>query len=439
MLKVKPSRYNLVVDTQPNGSILLFNTFSTALCLLSKEAQKFLESGQYDIDEMSIVSRKTIKQLVSMGFIVEYNIDEFSRLELRKSFVRYGNRELILTIGPTLNCNMCCPYCFEAKGHQVMTSETAISLIQFIKSYIEARKIEAVRIVWYGGEPLLELGRIKQISNGVIPLCEERNIPYSASIITNGYCLDQDSAEILKSLKVNYAQITIDGLEETHNSRRKLKSGVGSFYPIVKNIEVAKDILPIVIRVNVDKTNAQEIDALVDFFIDDMHWGKNPAFYLAPVEKSTEACGADAEACLSSEEFSSLYQRILTKMFERGITEVARKNYPVYSEVGCVATCVNNFVIDANGAFYTCWNNFGDTSKSIGSLDKPNEIGLCGDYFNWLTIPTPEKCKECVYLPICQAGCPDQRIKNQNKPVCNFFPRMYVENLKLAFRNYAVQ
>ncbi len=34
MLKVKPSKYNLIVDTYPNGTALLFNTFSTALCLL---------------------------------------------------------------------------------------------------------------------------------------------------------------------------------------------------------------------------------------------------------------------------------------------------------------------------------------------------------------------------------------------------------------------
>lgn len=371
-----------------------------------------------------------------MGFIVGHDIDELSRLELRENFARYGNRNLNLTIGPTMNCNMCCPYCFETKGNQSMTLETADKLIQFIKAYIEARKIESVNIVWYGGEPLLELGRIEQISNDIIPLCEEKNISYSASIITNGYCLDQGSAELLKSLKVKFVQITIDGLEETHNARRRLKNGAGSFWTIVKNIEAAKNILPIIIRVNVDQINAQEIDALMDFFMDKMHWGKNPAFYLAPVEKNTDTCGANVEACLSPDDFSSLYQRMLTKIYEHGITEITHRIYPTYSEVGCAAICANNFVIDANGAFYTCWNYFGNISKSIGSLDKPNEIGLCGDYFNWLTIPIPEKCKGCVYLPLCRAGCPDQRIKNQNNPVCSFLPRMYIENLKLAFRNH---
>lgn len=437
-MKVKPSRYNLVVDTQPDGSILLFNTFSTALCLLNSEAQEYLNCAEYDVDEMSDSSKKVIDQFLSMGFIVDQDIDELMRLELKQNMVRYGNRQLTLTIGPTLNCNMCCPYCFETKQYQPMTAETAERLIDFIKSYIGNKKIEAVKIVWYGGEPLLELKRIEQISKIIIPFCEGKDVAYTAEIVTNGYCLDTDTAELLKSLKVSYAQITIDGLEQTHNSRRKLKGGGGSFWPIIRNIEAVKDILPIVIRVNVDKKNMQEMDALTDFFMDEMKWGKNPKFYLAPVEKCTESCGADLDECLSPEEFSSLYQKIQAKMFEHGITEISHQCYPSYTTVGCSGICANNYVIDANGYFYTCWNYFGDTSKSIGNLNEPDQIGLHGDYLHWLTVPIPEKCKGCVYLPLCQSGCPDQRIKNQNRPTCSFRHFMYIENLKLAYRNHTL-
>lgn len=439
MLKVKPSRFNLVVETQANGAILLFNTFSTALCWITRESQRFLNETQYETNELSVDDKKTIEQFLAMGFIVNRDVDELKHLELRQNLTRYGNRNLLLTIGPTMNCNMRCPYCFESEQHQTMTSETAEKLIGFIKDYIEAKKIESANIVWYGGEPLLALEQINQISKEVISFCEKRNTSYSARIVTNGYCLDRNNAELLKSLKVEYAQITIDGLEKTHNARRKLKNGGESFWPIVRNIEDIKDILRIVIRVNVDKNNMHEIDALTDFFIDDMKWGKNPSFYLAPVDKCTETCKAEPEKCLSPNDFSSLYQRIMTKLFENGITEIIHQNYPSYIDVGCAGICINSFVIDANGCFYTCWNRFGDTSKSIGNLDEPNKIGLQGDYLHWLTVPIPERCRNCVYLPICQAGCPEQRIKNQNQPTCVFSPLMYVENLKLAFREYTAK
>lgn len=375
MLNVKPSRYNLVVDTQENGTILLFNTYSTALCLLNIEQQKFLKAAQYATEELPATDQKAIDQLTQMGFIVNEDTDELARIELHQNIARYGNRNLFLTIGPTLNCNMRCPYCFEAERHQAMTPETADKLIHFLKDYILTKKIESVSVTWYGGEPLLEMGRIEQISTELIPFCEERNILYSANIITNGYCLSQDNARMLRSMKVTYAQITIDGLEEIHNARRKLKNGSGSFWAIVKNIEAVKDILQVVIRVNVDRENMQGIDALTDFFIHDMQWGRNPSFYLAPIDKATEACKVDLGTCLSPQEFTSLYQRILTKMLENGITEAPQRNYPSYRATGCASICQNNFVIDANGYFYTCWNCFGDASKSIGSLAEPDQIG----------------------------------------------------------------
>lgn len=110
--------------------------------------------------------------MLFMEFLVEQEMDERQRLELRQNQVRYGGKSLTLTIGPTLNCNMCCPYCFEGERHQAMTEETAEKLACFLKDYIE-KKIEFVGITRYGGEPLLEPRRIEQISNQRIPFCED--------------------------------------------------------------------------------------------------------------------------------------------------------------------------------------------------------------------------------------------------------------------------
>ena len=136
MLNVKPSRYNLIVDTQNNGTILLFNTYSTALCLLNIEQQKFLKAAQYTTEELPAADQNIIDQLTQMGFIVNGDTDELAQIELHQNIARYGNRNLFLTIGPTLNCNMRYPYCFEAERHQTMVPETADKLIHFVKNYI---------------------------------------------------------------------------------------------------------------------------------------------------------------------------------------------------------------------------------------------------------------------------------------------------------------
>lgn len=75
MLEMKPSMFNLVVETQENGAILLFNTFTTALCLISKETQQFLSEAQYEINELSSDARKTIEQFAFVVIRNYLNLD----------------------------------------------------------------------------------------------------------------------------------------------------------------------------------------------------------------------------------------------------------------------------------------------------------------------------------------------------------------------------
>ena len=49
-----------------------------------------------------------------------------------------------------------------------------------------------------------------------------------------------------------------------NDKRRYLKNGQGSFDIITKNIKEIRDILPIRIRVNIDKDNSDDLDILVE-------------------------------------------------------------------------------------------------------------------------------------------------------------------------------
>lgn len=439
MKEYKPSIFNVVVSQKDDGKALVFNTMTSAFSLLNDDGQKLLSDAQFRLENQQGAGKESVEQLASLGFLVEQDFDELAFLELQGNLARYGNRNLILTIAPTLDCNMCCPYCYESKRKESMSAETADKILHFLTDYIQKEQITSVSVTWYGGEPLLEMDRIEQISKTLISFCEENHIGYSADIVTNGFLLSKPYAERLKGNKVKCAQITIDGLEETHNSRRKLKNGGRSFYQIIDNIELAKDILDIRIRVNVDEDNLHEIDVLANFFLDEKKWGKNPSFYLAPVEKATDSCHADPQKCLHSEEFSQLRGRIMRKLQERGMLQNGQALYPQYNSLGCGALAKNYFIIDSSGRFYSCWNHIGDFNKSVGNIDEPERIRLNREYLRWLTVPLPAKCKECVYLPLCQGGCPDKRLKNQNEPSCSFYPLTYIDNLKLAYYQYTTQ
>ena len=73
--------------------------------------------------------------------------------------------------------------------------------------------------------------------------------------ITNGYELDA-FLDLLKQIPFSSLQITVDGPEAVHDSRRYLAGGQGSYRRIMENIEKALAIgVSIHLRVNVNRSN----------------------------------------------------------------------------------------------------------------------------------------------------------------------------------------
>ncbi|MCU0287069.1 MAG: radical SAM protein [Acidobacteria bacterium] len=256
---MKQSKYNFFYKIE-NDRYIAFNALKDGLAAVgSKTVDKVLAlnpGDTIDIDE-------TIRQeLVRGGFICEDDLDEFSTIIIRKNMQQYNSTILGLVIAPTLACNLGCIYCFESPSQGIMNDKVMEALITFVKKHIDSG-IKRLAVTWYGGEPLLGIDVIEKLSEKFIALCEENKINYSAFIITNGTLYTKDTAEKLKNLKVNGAQITLDGDKAIHDQRRPFKNGNGTFDQILKNIRETADILPIGIRVNVDKTN---IDQTFSFF-----------------------------------------------------------------------------------------------------------------------------------------------------------------------------
>ena len=343
---------------------------------------------------------------------------------------------MILTIAPTLDCNMACPYCYEERQNVAMNEEVRKNIISFIKNKVEKDKMEHITVCWYGSEPTLEMNTIVELSEQIVALCDANNINYSASIVTNGYLLNREMAETLKEkCMVNRVQITIDGLEQTHNSRRILRNGDKSFATIINNIDEIKDILSINIRVNVDANNISQLEELSDFFLKEKGWKDNPMFYLAPVDVETENCKANKKECYTAAEFLSLYNHSINKIFTEGNKMVANWLYPKRMSVGCSSISNNYYVIAPDGYIYSCWNDIGNINKHTGQLTSDGLINT-KEYLKWLTIEMPEKCKSCKLLPICQSGCVYKRMYAQNIPECSHRVLAYKDNLKLAYELY---
>ena len=97
---------------------------------------------------------------------------------------------------------------------------------------------KSLHVSWFGGEPLLGLKTIKNLSKKFISICFQNGLDYSASITTNGYLLNERIIhQLILDYRVNNFQITIDGDEESHNFQRVLRNGKGSYSKILENIK----------------------------------------------------------------------------------------------------------------------------------------------------------------------------------------------------------
>ncbi|MDE2039352.1 MAG: radical SAM protein [Elusimicrobia bacterium] len=72
-----------------------------------------------------------------------------------------AERSLLFSLHVTERCNLACGYCYAPKSRRVMSRETAVDALRFLARV--RNRYDHVTVVLIGGEPLLELDRLRQI------------------------------------------------------------------------------------------------------------------------------------------------------------------------------------------------------------------------------------------------------------------------------------
>lgn len=387
-------------ESKTENGLLIYNSATSGIILLNEEYTKKYQQ----IKEGADISQyqDLIAQLEKCGMLVDDSIDEVSEVKIKSRIVQHSN-EIDFTIAPTMNCNFACPYCYEeGVRYNEMTKEVADKTIEFILN--QTNPSTPLSIFWYGGEPLLNMKMIRYITNR-IQENPDKFRSYSSAIVTNGYLLTHENAEILKDLGIHNAQITLDGAPDAHDSRRYLKGSKGpTFMKILDNIKESCDLINISIRVNVDKTNINHIDQLLDI-IHEQGLKDKVTLYISPV---SDTAGKPDPNCFTSKEFSKEQINFYTRMIDNGteIVSVPEANYGV-----CSAISPFSFLVDPLGNLYKCWNDVGRIEMNVGNVfegQKTNSV--LSSYLNYDAFDNA-KCHSCSVLPLCLGGCPYEKNK----------------------------
>lgn len=398
-MELKWHRYNYLFEKE--NHYFLYNSLTNSFALLNQETYELLcdiRNGRQSMDKIEEDVLSVLHQMQAINVNEEEVVNQIRFISQKSKF---DETTLYLTLNPTLACNFKCPYCFEHTHPDIfMNDDVEESIVSFVRSKLPLRKLN---VMWFGGEPLLGFKRIESLSRKLKEMVEN----YSASMITNGYLLNQEIIASLEDLRIAMIQVTLDGLADTHDQKRCLKSGGPTFDKIIANIKNCLKFAPrvkIVVRVNIDRNNEEDYQKVVEYFKSNGIEGVDivPGFI---VDRDSD--------CLTCAFNHKQIIKFACDLFHNNHL-IPIRFFSSLSRNSCGACNSNTFVIGPEGELYKCWEEVGRRECVVGNLR--NSSGNKGHLLRYVSgidqFDDPE-CVQCGLLPVCDGGCPRVRLLNK--------------------------
>jgi len=437
---MKYSKYNILSKFRDSNNSFIVNLLTGNADILSPaEAGSILElkgSGFIDSDFSNELSAK--------GYFSDLNEE---KKMYRKAYLDFiydrDNDEIQIFFVANYTCNFACTYCYQDEYAPVksdLSIETIDAFFDYITKEFAARK---KYITVFGGEPLLNNSKQKSIITHLIKKTNELGL--DISYVTNGYYLEE-YIDIIKTGNTREIQVTLDGTEMVHDSRRVLKGGSGTFSKIIKGIdESIRNKIVVNLRMVVDKENIENLPEIAKLAVE-KGWTKS-SYFKTQIGRNYELhhCQSAPDKLFNR---ASLYEELyrLTKLYPH-ILEFYKPAYSISKFLweneelpkplfdSCPA-CKTEWAFDYTGNIYSCTATVGKADESLGTyypVVKLNQELI--DEWQSRDVTEIEECKSCNLQLACGGGC-GSIAKNTNGKICSTDCRPVNELLGLGFSAY---
>ena len=430
-------------DVAASDDVFVMNTFTDAQMVVSSDVARLLDrleretSNDFNDDE-----RRALETLSEHGFVVRDRLEERQRLASYFREVRDGNEELRVTVLTTLQCNFACDYCFQGdhgdynKFAEKMSLETAARLASWIEERMDATGTSRFVLMFFGGEPLLNLPVMYYLAERLWASSQARGIKMVTNIITNGLLLTPDVVDRLAPFGLNAVKITLDGDRDTHNRMRPLRGGQGTFDKIIANIRKIAGRCQISLGGNFDESSVDSYPALIEFLAaqdfaphisrvnfkpvirdttstsrETTRTGKQKFIGLAPVDSATKplngtcmtsagkgnTVGNGCDTChFADEKMAAL----------RGLTREAGFDTSDGVHMGpCEIHRKHAYTIGPDGDLYACPGFTGDKKMATGHIGGKTSPLHSAAATQFERLAAWKECNDCAFIPVCAGGC----------------------------------
>lgn len=370
------------------------------------------------------------KVLSSKKLLINDDYDEYNHLQYLSHQLIHKKDYLALTIVPTMSCNCRCPYCYELHPNlknSIMSDEVVDNIKKYIAKNIKI--INELHIGWFGGEPLLCMNIIQEISKFCINISNQEGVVFDSHMTTNGVLLNEKNIQILKECRINTIQITFDGPQEKHDRTRITIGGEPTFEIIQQNIKNYLDCcidnqISLRLHVEADATK-NEIDKILKIlksFKKEQRTRIRPYPYIV-----FTACNElRALDTISNREFSKCYKNKEAHELETKITdyisiEIMNLGFNKVSKVSkkppvaCLYELANNWVVRYDGYLTKCTVGL-EKERALAKLTNEGIKLFPERFFKYkskeFSTKLYEYCKSCELLPFCWQKCTYQHYLN---------------------------
>jgi uncharacterized protein len=305
--------------------------------------------------------------LYSQGKDIDVTVRD---LEIARSL---SNDSLHLILLPTEACNFRCTYCYEDFKYARMEPQ----VVEGVKNLLSRRApgLVSLTLSWFGGEPLLARDIMEDILEHARTLASEfPAIACTSDVTTNAYALRRPLFERLLDLGVTQYQISFDGPQSSHDRKRVLANGRGTFERVWSNVLAMRDVrrdFTVIVRLHVDAENAPLLPEFIDQCGRELAGDARFKLFLRPLSRFGGP--NDATLPVFAEEEIEPALAVLARCADAAGLQ---RHVPHEVTPVCYAARANSFLVRADGRLNKCTLALDHPANQVGRLHPDGSLDI---------------------------------------------------------------
>lgn len=353
---------------------------------------------------------ETLRDFIEIGVVADAGAKPGAATPLH--IAKFPLSTIVLNV--TTGCNLGCTYCYKEdltapNAETRMDFDTATRGIDLLLHESGARA--RVNVVFFGGEPLSNMGLIREVVAYAEQACADADKTVDFSLTTNATLLDEDKIAFLDAHRFGLS-VSIDGPKAVHDRHRRSVGGKGTYDVVAAKTRMLLDryrARPVGARVTVTAgaIDVGAIHAHLKYDIGFWEVGFAPVTSdasailklngpeLAAFFENMKALGrAYKDAAIRGEStgFSNMHQLMADLHLGN------RKTLPCGAGVGLLA-------VDAGGGLNLCHRFTGSELETFGDVETGIAKDRLAGFLERAADRSGSVCETCRIRNLCSGGC----------------------------------